>query len=126
MPTRLSRTSTFKIAVLYLTLFGVSLLVLVGFVYWSTSSLISEQTAETIRAEIRGLAEQYRTEGLQRLANVISERSGPGGNPETVYLLTDPSLHALAGNLESWPKSEVPRDGWIEVRLRRSAPSAVR
>ena len=84
---RLSRTSIFRIAVLYLALLIATLTALLGIVYWSTSSLIEQQTGEIVDAEIRGLAEQYRMEGLGRLVEVIETRSGPGGNPESVYLL---------------------------------------
>src|SRR3546814_5564147 len=59
--------------------------------------------SETVEAEIRGLAEQYRNEGPVRLVAVIAGRSGPRGNPESIYLLTDPRLTRLAGNLRTWP-----------------------
>ncbi|MEQ8355845.1 MAG: HAMP domain-containing sensor histidine kinase [Kiloniellaceae bacterium] len=121
---RLFHTSIFRIALLYLLLLGVTLLALMGFVYWSTAGLIERQTDETIQSEIRGLAEQYRNEGLGRLVEVIHERSGPGGAAENVYLLASPSFQPLAGNLTSWPGDAVGVDGWMEVRLgRRDDPS---
>src|SRR3546814_9652125 len=64
---RLFQTSIFRIALLYLLLLGVTLAVLLGFIYWSTAGLLERQTDETVQAEIRGLAEQYRDEGLVRL-----------------------------------------------------------
>ena len=64
---RLIQTSIFRIALLYLLLLGATLAVLLGFIYWSTAGLIERQTDETVQAEIRGLAEQYRDEGLVRL-----------------------------------------------------------
>ena len=76
---RLFHTSIFRIALLYLLLLGVTLLAVTAVVYWSTASLIEGQTDETIQAEIRGLAEQYRNEGLPRLMEVLRERSGPAG-----------------------------------------------
>lgn len=120
MPTaRLLRTSTFRIALLYLVLFGATLIGTLGFIYWSTTDLIERQVSETIQAEIRGLAEQYRDEGLGRLVEVIQERSDRGANPENVYLLTDPLRRPLAGNLEAWPGGSESSDGWAEVELRR-------
>lgn len=121
---RLLQTSIFRIALLYLLLLGVTLAVLLGFIYWSTAGLIERQTDETVQAEIRGLAEQYRDEGLVRLMEVIARRSGPEGAPENVYLLTGPGLQPLAGNLTGWPRDAVAEDGWIEVSLgRRDDPS---
>lgn len=117
---RLFHTSIFRIALLYLLLLGVTLLALMGFVYWSTSNLIERQTEETVEAEIRGLAEQYRNEGLLRLMEVIRERSGPAGSAENVYLLTGPRRQPLAGNLTGWPGRVSDTDGWVEVALGRS------
>jgi len=121
---RLLNTSIFRIALLYLLLLGVTLTALMAIIYWSTVGLIEHQTDETIEAEIRGLAEQYRNEGLVRLMEVVRQRSGPGGAPENVYLLTDPRFGALAGNLDTWPGDAVDENGWLEVSLtRRTDPS---
>ena len=56
---RLLETSTFRLALIYLALFGVSALALLGFLYVRTAVVIEEQTRETIDAEITGLKEQY-------------------------------------------------------------------
>ena len=56
---RLLRTTTFRLTLIYFGLFGVSAVVLVGFLYWSTAGFMARQTDEAIEAEIRGLAEQY-------------------------------------------------------------------
>ncbi len=119
MPSRLLRTSTFRIALVYLVLLAATLLALVGFVYWSTAGLVAQQTTDTIEAEIRGLAEQYRTQGLPRLVGVIAERSGPNGDPAGVYLLADPRGRALAGNLTDWPEAAADPKGWLEFSVLR-------
>jgi signal transduction histidine kinase len=122
--TRLARTSIFRIAVLYLALLVATLTALTGILYWSTSRLIAAQTGEIVDAEIRGLAEQYRREGLGRLVEVIEARSGPGGTPESVYLLTDSRRRPLAGNLERWPEGAPDADGWLEIRLQRDSAAS--
>ena len=116
---RLIQTSIFRIALLYLLLLGATLVVLLGFIYWSTAGLIERQNDETVQAEIRGLAEQYRAEGLVRLMEVIRARSGPQGTPENVYLLTGPTYQPLAGNLTHWPVAASEQQGWLEVELAR-------
>ena len=66
MPTaRLLRTSTFRLSLLYVGLFGASVLVLLAFIYWTTVRVIDRQTTATIEAEIRGLDEQYRARGVR-------------------------------------------------------------
>lgn len=119
MPTRLLRATGFRIALLYLLLLLATLLVLVGFIYWSTADLIEDQARDTVDAEIRGLAEQYRDDGLPRLIEVIAERSDAQGVPKGVYLLTDWQLQPLAGNLAAWPEAEPDAEGWLRVKLQR-------
>ena len=119
MPSRLLRTSTFRIAFVYVALLGATLVALTGFVYWSTAGLVEQQMVETIEAEIRGLAEQYNTQGLPRLVGVVAERGGPRGDPAGVYLLADPAGRPLAGNLDTWPDVAPTSDGWVEIGLRR-------
>ena len=52
------RTQAFKIIAIYLAIFAVSALALVGFVYWNTALVLDRQNDETIEAEITGLVEQ--------------------------------------------------------------------
>lgn len=120
MPSRLLRTSSFRIAVFYLLLLSGTLLALIAFVYWSTASLVDRQMKETVEAEISGLADEYRDEGLPRLVEAIGERSGSGSDTQSVYILTDSARAPLAGNLASWPEGRLGVDGWLEVRLERS------
>ena len=120
MPTtRLFRTSTFQIALLYLALFGATLVGVLAFIYWSTSDLIDRQMNETIQAEIRGLSEQYHDEGLTRLIEVVRDRSRRNDDLQSVYLLTDPFYRPLAGNLEDWPQRPEIARAWVEIRLHR-------
>lgn len=122
MPTiRLFRTSTFQIAILYLALFIASLVGVLAYIYWATAGIIDRQMNVTIQAEIRGLSEQYREEGLGRLVEIIRERSSRSENLENVYLLTDPVLRPLAGNLEAWPSQADASGEWAEIQLRRNS-----
>ena len=98
------RTTTFRIALLYLVLFGISVLALLGFVYWTTAGFTARQSDETINAEITGLAEQYRRDGLARLVQVVLERSR--NQRQSLYLIAGPNKAPLAGNLEAWPPVE--------------------
>jgi HAMP domain-containing protein len=116
---RLFRASIFRIALVYLALMGATVGGIVAIVYWSTAGLIERQTSETVEAEIRGLAEQYDQDGLTRLVEVITERSGANGDPQNVYVLASPALVVLAGNLGTWPDRSPGPDGWIEVPLER-------
>ena len=122
MRARLFRTSTFRLSLLYVGLFGASALVLLAFIYWTTVRVIDSQTSDTIEAEVRVLAEQYRARGMGQLIAVIEERSGDYGDPDSVYLLADPALQPLAGNLSAWPREAAgAEDGWVEISARRAS-----
>jgi signal transduction histidine kinase len=114
---RLLETSTFRLALIYLASFGVSALALLGFLYYATAGLMERQTAETIEAEIAGLAEQYRAGGLDRLRDVIALRSAAQPHRSSIYLLVDPLGRRVAGNLDRWPEI-VPRpEGWLNFAV---------
>ena len=98
---------------------------LLAFIYWTTVRVIDSQTSDTIEAEVRGLAEQYRAQGIRQLVAVIGERSGPYGDPDSVYLLADPALRKLAGNLSAWPREAAGAEaGWVEVAATRAGGEA--
>lgn len=115
---RLLRTTTFRMALVYLMLFGLSVFVLLGFVYWSTSNISTTQTDETIDAEITGFAERYRLTGLQGVAAIVRERSQ--NQRQSLYLLADIQRRPIAGNLTAWPDVPTEEGGWLEFTYSRS------
>ncbi|MFQ5756278.1 MAG: ATP-binding protein [Acidiferrobacterales bacterium] len=114
---KLLRSSTFRLALIYMALFGASVLLLLGFIYWSTVSYMGRQTDAIIEAEIAGLAERYRLTGLAGLTNLINERLSRKPVGSSIYLLTDRDLDPLVGNLDRWPSMPVAADGWLDFRL---------
>ncbi|MDH3659067.1 MAG: HAMP domain-containing histidine kinase [Alphaproteobacteria bacterium] len=112
-PIRLLDTTAFRLTLIYLGLFGVSALALLGYLYLATAGFMTRQTTETIQAEIAGLAEQYRTQGLPRLRQVIEQRSAAQPHRASIYLLTDPSGRWVGGNIDRWPDAEPGEGGWL-------------
>ena len=118
MDTRFLRSSTFRLALMYMLLFGSSVLVLLGFIYWSTVSYLSVQTDATIEFEILDLTDRYQHTGLAGLTQLITERLARRPSGASVYLLTDSHLAPLIGNLDSWPVNAEINDGWLEFDLK--------
>ncbi len=115
---KLFRNSTFRLALLYMAVFSISVLVLLGFLYWSTARYMVRQNEATIEAEISGLAERYEVSGLPGLRALILERMERKPGSYNLYLLADPDLSPLAGNLERWPDIQAPPEGWVSFNLR--------
>ena len=115
---KLLRSSPFRLAVAYASLFAGSALLLLSFVYWSTAGYMLRQADETIDAEIAGLAERYRTGGLVGLTRLIERRlvrQQPTGS--SLYLVADAAYRPRVGNLSAWPQVEADNDGWLNFRL---------
>ena len=117
---RVLRSSTFRLAVLYMALFGASVAVLLTFIYWSTAGYMALQTDDTIEAEVTGLAERYGISGLDGLIRSIDERISRKPNGDAVYLLTDDRLTPLIGNLDRWPRVAPDDDGWLSFNLEQT------
>ncbi len=116
-PIRPIETSTFRWTLIYLALFGVSALALLGFLYVATAGVMERQTADTIQAEIAGLADEYRAQGLEGLKQTIERRSAAQPHRASVYLLTDPLGQRIAGNLGRWPDVEPDANGWLDFSV---------
>jgi len=123
-PARLIRTSAFRIAALYLVLFGASVSGLLGFIYWQSAGFIARQTDETVAAEITGLAEQYRQLGLGGLTRIVAERSR--NQRASLYLLTDPLRRPRAGNIDQWPDAPEDEEGWMTFPYERPVGGELR
>ncbi len=111
---RFFNTNAFRLAALYFALFAASVLTLFAFFYLSTAGFIERQIEQTVGAEIRGLQEQYEQLGLGALVALVRERSLNERVDNMIYVMTDPFLHEVAGNLSGWPRrtTEV-KPGWI-------------
>ncbi len=103
-----------------MSLFGASVLLLLGFIYHSTAGFMERQTDETINAEIRGLTEQYAQLGLTGLVRAIETRVARDKNGGALYLLTDWKFSPVAGNLKEWPEFSSTQDGWVDLVLQEA------
>jgi signal transduction histidine kinase len=106
-----------------MALFGIAFALVIGALYLSTVRLIEHQTAATVAAELNGLADRYRDEGLAGLANSVLRRVGDA-DPDAVYLLARPDGVPITGNLTSWPDGAVSDGTWVRLELFRESSGA--
>jgi signal transduction histidine kinase len=109
----LLRTSVFQLTLMYMALFGVSVMALFGFIYWTTIGYLERQTDAVIEAEIGGLNEQLQRRNVTGLIDVIQDRVRRDTQGRSAYLLVDPALRPLAGNVSYWPPEFDRRGEWV-------------
>ncbi len=111
------RTTTFKLTIVYLTVFSLFAAFLLGYFAWNTRRLFTEQINATVDAEVNGLTEQYHSGGIRRLVQVIESRSAQPGS--SLYLVTTAAGEGLAGNVGYLPTGTLEKPGWLETEYRR-------
>lgn len=99
----LLRSPTFRVALLYGTVFAVTSAALVIFIYDATVGSLSREIDSTLSAQVSGLADVYARDGLGGLVQVLHDRVGAPSDRQAIYLLEDEFGHVLVGNLTGWP-----------------------
>lgn len=108
---RLLRTIGFRLAALYAAIFGLSVLLLFGVVYFLASSTLRGELVRIVENEIATVTEDMARNGLPAVAAEIERRMASGMHPTTYYLLLAADDTVLAGNM---PKS-ARHAGWHEL-----------
>jgi signal transduction histidine kinase len=120
LPRRLLRSASVRFGIFYAGIFGLSGAALAMFLWWSTAGLLNRQTDAAINADVQGLSERYTEDGLLALEETIEQRLAGNVDDDAIYLLADPALHRMAGNLEHWP-ARLPLDlGWDDLPIERA------
>jgi signal transduction histidine kinase len=115
---RLLRSTTLRLALLYVVLFAASVGAVLGFIHYATAGYLTRQTDEAIANEVAELGNRYRQGGIQALARVISTNATTNIGQRSVYLLADGALAPIAGNLSRWPDSvDAEGKGQVEFEL---------
>jgi signal transduction histidine kinase len=117
-------SSTFKLALIAIGTFGVIVSVIFSYVYLSTSSYVRGRSDRAIMTEYSSLQGAYARSGRDGLIAMIQQRIADKSFADNVYILVDPSLTALAGNLKAWPSTATAPRGWIEFRAGEPLPDA--
>ncbi len=114
---KLIRTTAFRLTLVYLLLFFLFAMSLLGYFAWNTRRLVTEQITATVNSEFDQLNDRYVRSGLRGLTFSVEGRSlRPDAN---LYLLTTPNGQAIAGNIGSLPTGVIGSTGWSETIYRR-------
>ena len=97
------RSSTFKVALIWIAGFGALVIALFAFVYSSTASYVLNRSDRAIDADRAALIAAYEHGGRNELITTIGGLAADRRLQDRVYLLAAPSFGTIAGNLKSWP-----------------------
>jgi signal transduction histidine kinase len=120
------RSSTFKLAILCIVIFGATVVALLGYVYWSTAAFVHGRSDEAIAAEGAILQQAYGDAGRPGLIAAIERHIGDDRFQGGVYLLVDASSRRLAGNLEAWPPALAGGEGFANFSAPEWKPEPTR
>ena len=67
--------------------------------------MLDRQTEAAIHADAQGLSERWAEGGLPALVLTIEDRLAGNVDDDAIYLLVDPMMQRIAGNLERWPST---------------------
>jgi signal transduction histidine kinase len=115
---KLLRTTVFKLSLVYLVVFAIGAGLVLMRVGMNVKELVDDQIDQTVDAEIKGLAEQYRQGGVRRLVESVERRANQPGS--SLYLVTTFAGERIAGNVAQLPVGVLERPGLIETRYART------
>src|ERR1700754_115801 len=114
-PARILRTTSFRLTALYTAVFGASVAIILGILYWVTAGYAERQFDTTLSTVIIGLTEDYPHDPPEEIAADIDQslRDNPRG--PGFYLFQAAGGWRLAGNLPEM----APIAGRVELTLAR-------
>lgn len=109
---RLLRSTSVRLALIFATLFVASSLLLVGLLWWGTAEYLTRETDAVIRADGQGIKDDVALGGAAAAARTIAIRASQSPDGRAVYLMAGTDLHAIGGNLATWPYNVPAKPGW--------------
>jgi signal transduction histidine kinase len=109
------RSSTLRLALISILVFGAAVIGLFSYVYFSAASYVRILSDRDIAAEVGLLQKAYGQGGRNALVAAIGERVANERLEGGRYLLADAAFMPLAGNLKEWPAALKESDGWQSI-----------
>ncbi|WP_341898852.1 ATP-binding protein [Ferrovibrio terrae] len=111
------RSTAMRLALVFAGLFMIATLLLGGLLWWNTAGYLDRETDAVITADTRAIGDRLRDFGLAGAVQTMSERIAADSDGRAIYLLTDPRLRPLGGNVDAWPLKVGAGAGWYEIEL---------
>jgi signal transduction histidine kinase len=109
-------TSPFRIAIVYSIVFAIGAAALIYAVDFAVSRVVDGSTDNLIEAEVQGLREQMLVLSRSDFIELVEQRSQDQDVRGAVYLMVDPQLRPVAGNVPAWPKINT-KEKWFLFKV---------
>jgi len=110
-------TSPFRIAIVYSLVFACGAAALLGVIDFAVSRVVDRSTDNLIEAEVQGLREEVLVLSRSEFIELIEQRSQDQDVRGAVYLMVDPQLRPVAGNVPAWPSIDRDEGKWIQFKV---------
>jgi signal transduction histidine kinase len=114
----LLRSRALRLALLYAALFGVSITVLLGFIYLLAGNYVKSHVDEFVESELQLLVADYQIDGPKGVTGLINSRDASDRSNHWIYLFVDSSGQRLAGDRDRWPEAVPQPDGFLNLPAR--------
>ena len=79
--------------------------------------MVDGSTDNLIEAEVQGLREQMLVLSRSDFIELVEQRSQDQDVRGAVYLMVDPQLRPVAGNVPAWPKIDASEGKWFHFKV---------
>lgn len=110
---RLVKTFTFRLGLVYVGLFSLSVILLFAFIYTFAMNYLQAQVTDSIRLKYAYLLEEYRQTGSSGVEARIRDQIAEDNDGNEIYLLVNQKFEKIVGNLNEWPEGAT-REGSFE------------
>lgn len=120
---RIVSTFTFRLALVYVGLFSLSVILLFAFIYTFAMNYLQTQIMDAIRLQYDYLLNEYNENGSYGMEERIKELVAKDEEGNQIYLLVNRDYEKLAGNLNEWPAAATKegsfgKEGnWVRFRI---------
>lgn len=125
-PNELLRSRAFRLALFYTALFGISVALLLAFIYWTAGRFVSGNVDEFVLSEIAMYEADFQVDGPAGVQGLMRERTEADRSGRWIYLYQDASGRKLAGTLDAWPENAQGPDGFLTIPSGRGEPDLIR
>lgn len=99
----LPKTFTFRLALVYVGLFSLSVVILFAFIYTFAMRYVQSQVNDTVRMQYSYLTKEYHQTGSSGVESRIKELIASDDDGSEIYLLVNNKNEKIVGNLNEWP-----------------------